>query len=118
MHTGLVVDDAAIMRVRLREILEPEFHVVAEAGNGNEALSLYEETKPDFVTLDITMPQLNGIAALKSLLAADPGARVVIVSAVGQKQIVFDAISIGAKDFIIKPFDPERVLKSVRRLFE
>jgi two-component system, chemotaxis family, chemotaxis protein CheY len=118
MHTGLIVDDAAIMRVRLREILEPEFQVVAEAGNGNEALSLYEETKPDFVTLDITMPQLNGIAALKSLLAANPGARVVIVSAVGQKQIVFDAISIGAKDFIIKPFDPERVLKSVRRLFE
>ena len=118
MLKGLIVDDAAIMRVRLREILEPEFKVIAEAENGNEALSRYEELKPDFVTLDITMPQMNGLAALKSLLAADPNARVVIVSAVGQKQIVFDAISMGAKDFIIKPFEPDRVMKSIRRLFE
>ena len=118
MHTGMIVDDASIMRLRLREILEEEFHIVAEAENGRQAVGLYEQSKPDFITLDITMPQLNGIAALKDLLCFDPDARVVIVSAVGQKQIVFDAISLGAKDFIIKPFEPERVLKSIRRLFE
>lgn len=118
MRKGMIVDDASIMRIRLREILESEFEIVAEAENGNQALELYGESKPDFVTLDITMPQLNGLAALKGLLASDPQAKVVIVSAVGQKQIVFDAIALGAKDFIIKPFEPDRVMKSVRRLFD
>ncbi len=117
VRTALLVDDAAIMRLRLREILEPEFRVVAEAENGKDAVEIFPTCKPDFVTLDITMPQLNGMEALKQLLHAYPDAKVVIVSAVGQKQIVFEAISVGAKDFIIKPFEPERVLKSVRRLF-
>ena len=103
---------------RRREILDAEFKVVAEAENGDDALSLYNESKPEFVTLDITMPKMNGLAALKNILAADPGAKIVIVSAVGQKQIVFEAISIGAKDFVIKPFERDRVLKAVRRLFE
>lgn len=117
MHTGMIVDDASIMRLRLREILETEFKIVAEAENGGDALRLYDESRPEFITLDITMPKVNGLAALQELLAKDPAAKVVIVSAVGQKQIVFDAISMGAKDFIIKPFEHERVLKSVRRLF-
>jgi two-component system chemotaxis response regulator CheY len=117
MHRGLIVDDAMIMRMRLREILEKEFSIVAEAANGQEALGLYAEYKPDFVTLDISMPQLNGIDALKTLLETQPEAKIVIVSAVGQKQIVFEALGLGAKDFIIKPFEAERVLKSVRRLF-
>lgn len=116
-HTGLIVDDAAIMRLRLREILEPEFQVVAEAENGKTALDLFADTTPDFVTLDITMPKLNGLEALQNLLAEHPEAKVVIVSAVGQKQIVFEAIGMGAKDFIIKPFEADRVLKSIRRLF-
>lgn len=117
MKTGMIVDDASIMRLRLREILEAEFKIVAEAENGQQALKLFKENRPDFVTLDITMPKLNGIEALKDLLECDPGAKVVIVSAVGQKQIVFDAITMGAKDFVIKPFEADRVLKSVRRLF-
>ena len=118
MTTGMIVDDAAVMRIRLRDILESKYKVVAEASNGQEALDLYDQYEPDFVTLDITMPQLNGIEALERLLSAHPEAKVVIVSAVGQKRMVFDAISKGAKDFIIKPFDADRVLVAIDRLFE
>ncbi len=118
MQRGMIVDDASIMRMRLREILEKEFAIVAEASNGEEALAMYNAHLPDFLTLDITMPHMNGLRALKGILSSYPDARVVIVSAVGQKQIVFEALELGAKDFVVKPFDPERVLKAVRRLFE
>ena len=117
MYTGLIVDDAAVMRMRLREILQERHIIVAEAQNGNEAIDLYEEYNPDFVTLDITMPQLNGIEALKLLLEKFPDAKVVIVSAVGQKKMVIQALGLGAKDFIIKPFEAERVLQAVDRMF-
>ena len=115
---GLIVDDAAIMRMRLKDILEPAFEIVEEAGNGEEALKRYEKCKPDFVTLDITMPKMGGIEALDALVKKYPDARIVIVSAVGQKQLVFQALSLGAKDFIVKPFEPARVLQSINRLFE
>lgn len=118
MTTGMIVDDAAVMRIRLRDILESKYKIVAEASSGQEALDLYDQYEPDFVTLDITMPQLNGIEALERLLATHPDANVVIVSAMGQKRMVFDAISKGAKDFIIKPFEPDRVLVAIDRLFE
>ena len=118
MTTGMIVDDAAVMRIRLRDILESKYKIVAEAANGEEALDLYAQYEPDFVTLDITMPQLNGIEALEQLIADHPEARVVIVSAVGQKRMVFEAIAKGARDFIIKPFDPQRVLLAIDRLFE
>ena len=118
MTTGMIVDDAAVMRIRLRDILESRYRIVAEATNGEEALDLYAQYEPDFVTLDITMPQLNGIEALAQLIAEHPNARVVIVSAVGQKRMVFEAIAKGARDFIIKPFDPKRVLLAIDRLFE
>jgi two-component system chemotaxis response regulator CheY len=118
MYKGMIVDDAAIMRYRLREILEKSFDIVAEAANGVEALDLYPRFKPEFLTLDISMPEMNGIDVLKSIIAVYPDAKIIIVSAVGQKQIVFEALSIGAKDFIVKPFEPERVLNSVKRLFE
>lgn len=118
MTTGMIVDDAAVMRIRLRDILETKYKVIAEASNGQEALELYEKHSPDFVTLDITMAQMNGIEALERLISSHPDARVVIVSAVGQKKMVFDAISKGAKDFIIKPFDPQRVLIAIDRLFQ
>ena len=95
MKTGMIVDDAAVMRIRLRDILETRYKVVAEATNGREALDLYESYRPDFVTLDITMPQLNGIETLELLTKAYPDAKVVIVSAVGQKQMVFQAIGRG-----------------------
>ncbi len=117
MTTGLIVDDAAVMRIRLRDILETKYKVVAEASNGLEAVELYEKYTPDFVTLDITMAQMNGIEALEQILARDADARVVIVSAVGQKKMVFDCIAKGAKDFIIKPFEPDRVLVAIDRLF-
>jgi two-component system chemotaxis response regulator CheY len=118
MTTGMIVDDAAVMRIRLRDILEQKYKVVAEAANGQEALELYDQYEPDFVTLDITMPQLNGIQTLQLLLASHPEAKVVIVSAVGQKKMVFQAIGRGAKDFIIKPFEPARVLVAIDRLFQ
>ena len=118
MKRGMIVDDATVMRLRLRDILEPKYVVVAEAANGEEALALYEEYRPDFVTLDITMPQLNGLEALERLTKIHPDAKVVIVSAVGQKKMVFEAIKNGARDFIIKPFEPARVLRSIDRLFE
>lgn len=118
MTTCMIVDDAAVMRIRLRDILEARYKVVAEASNGQEAIDLYDEYRPDFITLDITMPQLNGIEALEMLLTRHPDAKVVIVSAVGQKKIVFEAIAKGARDFIIKPFEPQRVLLAIDRLFE
>ncbi len=117
MYKGIIVDDATIMRMRLREMLEGEFRIVAEAANGREALDQYIQHQPDFITLDITMPQVNGLEALKAILADYPKARIVIVSAVGQKQIVFQALEMGAKDFIVKPFEPERVVRAIRRLF-
>lgn len=118
MYRGMIVDDAAIMRMRLREILDPHFEIVSEAGDGEEALMNYELASPDFVTLDITMPKMNGIETLKNIVKKYPNAKVVIVSAVGQKKLVFEALSTGAKDFIVKPFDPERVKQSIFRLFE
>ena len=118
MYKGMIVDDAAIMRMRLREILDPHFEIVSEAGDGEEALINYEMTNPDFITLDITMPKMNGIETLKNIVSKYPNAKVVIVSAVGQKKLVFEALSTGAKDFIVKPFDPERVKQSIFRLFE
>jgi two-component system chemotaxis response regulator CheY len=118
VRKGLIVDDAAIMRLRLREILEGTCEIVAEACDGEEALALYEQVRPDFVTLDISMPRTNGLDALKRLMALHPDAKVVIVSAVGQKKMVIEALSLGAADFVIKPFEPDRVLKAVSRLPE
>ena len=118
MYNGLIVDDATVMRMRLRDILEPKYKILAEAENGAQAVALYNECKPDFVTLDITMPGVDGLHALENILSEHPTAKIVIVSAVGQKQIVFQALSKGAKDFIVKPFEPDRVLKAINRLFD
>ena len=111
------MDDAAVMRMRLKEILEPRYKVVAEAVDGEQALEQFLEHRPDIVTLDITMPNVDGLQALSMILTADPRACVVIVSAVGQKQVVFEALGKGAKDFIVKPFERERVMMAVDRLF-
>jgi len=118
MKRGLIVDDATVMRMRLRDILQAKFEVVGEAENGARAVELYEQLKPDFVTMDITMAEMNGMDALKSLVTRYPEAKVVMVSAMGQKAMVFEALSQGAKDFIIKPFDPDRVIVAIDRLFE
>ena len=101
----LIVDDAAFMRMMLKDILtKGGFEIAGEAADGNEAVAKYNELKPDLVTLDITMPNKDGIQALKEIKAADPNATCVMCSAMGQQSMVIDAIQSGAKDFIVKPF--------------
>lgn len=113
----LITDDALFMRVTLKNILTQNgYEVVGEAQNGVEAVKLYQELKPDLVTMDITMPEMDGIAALKEIRGGDPEAKVVMCTAMGQKNMVVEAIQAGAKDFIVKPFQPERVLEAVGKL--
>lgn len=112
----LVVDDAAFMRMRCCKLLTENGHEVAEAGNGKEAVDKYTEIKPDGVLLDITMPEMDGIATLKKLLEIDSGARVAMVTAMGQQSMVIEALKSGAKDFVVKPFDANRVLAAVGKL--
>ncbi len=116
-QTILVVDDAAFMRMMLKDILtKGGFEVIGEAADGNEAVAKYMELKPNLVTLDITMPNKDGLAALKEIKAADPGAVCVMCSAMGQQSMVIDAIQAGAKDFIVKPFQADRVLESIHKI--
>ena len=113
----LVVDDAAFMRMMLKDILtKGGYEVCGEAADGIEALAKYNELKPDLVTLDITMPNKDGIAALKDIKAADPSAVCIMCSAMGQQSMVIEAIQSGAKDFIVKPFQAERVLEAVKKV--
>lgn len=114
----LIVDDAVFMRMKLRDILEKNgYEVAGEAQNGQEALDKYKVEKPDLVTMDITMPDVDGLDGLKMIMKADPNAKVVMCSAMGQQGMVMDAIKSGAVDFIVKPFDTERVIKSLDRAF-
>ena len=113
----LVVDDAAFMRMMLKDILtKGGYEVCGEAGDGVEALAKFTELKPDLVTLDITMPNKDGIAALKDIKAVDPSATCIMCSAMGQQSMVIEAIQAGAKDFIVKPFQADRVLESVKKV--
>ena len=112
----LVVDDAAFMRMRCSKLLTENGHEVAEAGNGKEAVAKYADYKPDGVLLDITMPEMDGIETLKALLAMDGGAKVAMVTAMGQQSMVIEALKTGAKDFVVKPFDANRVLAAVKKL--
>ncbi len=113
----LVVDDAAFMRIKLRDILEKNgYEVVGEAENGVEAVQKYKDLSPDVVTLDITMPEMDGVEALKQIKAFDPNASVLMCSAMGQQSMVMDAIRAGALDFIVKPFDTERVIKALDKI--
>ena len=110
----LIVDDAAFMRMMLRDILSKNgFEIVGEAENGKIAVQMYEELKPDVVTMDITMPEMDGIAAVKEIKTTYPDAKVVMVSAMGQQAMVIEAIRSGAADFIVKPFQPDRVLEAL-----
>jgi two-component system chemotaxis response regulator CheY len=114
MARVLVVDDAAFMRKMVTDALTKGGHeVVGEAGNGVEAIARFQELKPDLMTLDITMPEKDGLAALAEIVAADPSARVVMCSALGQESKVLEAIKLGAKDFVVKPFQPARVIEAV-----
>ena len=113
----LVVDDAKFMRMTLSNILTKANHeVIGEGENGEEAIRLYRELKPDLVTMDITMPVLSGLDAVKEIKKEDPTAKVIMCSAMGQQKMVVEAIEAGAKDFIVKPFDESRVIDAVSRV--
>lgn len=113
----LIVDDAAFMRMMIKDILSKNgYNVVGEAENGQVAVDKYNELKPDLVLMDITMPELDGIGALKKIKGNDPGACVIMCSAMGQQAMVIEAIQSGAKDFIVKPFQPDRVLEAVQKV--
>jgi Response regulator containing CheY-like receiver, AAA-type ATPase, and DNA-binding domains len=113
----LVVDDAAFMRMMLRDILLNGGHeVVAEAANGLEAVEQYSICKPDLVTMDITMPVMEGIDAVKQIRQSDPNAKIIMCSAMGQQGMVVQSIQAGARDFVVKPFQAERVLEAIGKV--
>lgn len=113
----LIVDDAAFMRMMLADILTAKGHeIVGEAGDGEEALRLYKELKPDLVTMDIVMPEKDGIDAVSEIIKVDPEANIVVISAVGQERLIEKAIRSGARGFIVKPFNPTQVVKEVNRI--
>ena len=111
----LIVDDAAFMRNLLRNVFEDDsrFEVVGEAASGTAALTQYEKLRPDIVTMDIVMPEMDGIEAVRRLVQMDPEARVVMVSALGQEGLVMESLVAGARDFIVKPFEPKKVLETL-----
>lgn len=112
----LIVDDAAFMRMMIRDILTKNgFEVVGEAQDGAQAVEKFKELHPDLITMDITMPEMDGIAALKEIKKMDPNAKVIMCSAMGQQAMVIDAIQAGAKDFIVKPFQSDRVIEAINK---
>jgi len=113
----LIVDDAVFMRTVLKKMLEEEgYEIVAEASNGIEAIKMAKEHQPDVVTLDITMPEMDGVTALPDIMAAAPETKVIMCSAMGQQGMVVDAIKNGAKDFIVKPFQKARVVQAIENV--
>ena len=113
----MIVDDAAFMRMMIKENLKKTgLTDFVEAGNGEEAVTLFDETRPDLVLLDITMPVKDGLAALQEIRNTDPEAKVVMCSAMGQERMVIEAIRMGALDFIVKPFKPERLAQTIRNV--
>jgi two-component system chemotaxis response regulator CheY len=116
--TILVVDDAAFMRMMIRDILAKEGYRIEEAVNGRDAVEKYEGIAPDLVTLDITMPEMNGLDALRAIKAIDKDARVLMVSAMGQQKMIVEALEAGAMDFLVKPFQPTKVLETVKKCLQ
>jgi two-component system, chemotaxis family, chemotaxis protein CheY len=114
MARVLIVDDAAFMRKMLGDVLAKGGHeVIGEGANGAEAITQYQALRPDIMTLDITMPEKDGLAALREILTLEPSAKIVMCSALGQESKVLEAIKSGAKDFVVKPFQPDRVLDAI-----
>ncbi|HHX43193.1 MAG TPA: response regulator [Chloroflexi bacterium] len=111
----LVVDDAQFLRVRLTRMLTEHGYEIIEAENGERAIAQYEANAPDAVLLDITMPEKDGLEVLREIRTKDPNARVVMLTALGQQSIVLEAIKAGARDFIVKPFEQERVLSALQK---
>lgn len=115
----LVVDDAAFMRRMLRDILTSNgLEVVGEAADGESAIDRYVELQPDLVLMDITMPGISGIEAVRRIVAADPAARIVMCSALGQQALVLESLEAGARDFIVKPFHPGKVMETINKVLE
>lgn len=115
----MLVDDTAFMRRMLRDILAREgFEIVAEAGNGREAVEAYRQARPDLVIMDITMPEMDGIAAVREIVSGDPAARIVMCSALGQQELIVEALESGARDFVVKPFLPHKVLEAVHKVID
>ncbi|MGB9885512.1 MAG: response regulator [Moorellales bacterium] len=113
----LIVDDAAFMRMMLKDILTKNgYEIAGEAENGRRAVELYRELKPDAVTMDITMPEMDGITAVKEIRKLDPEAKIIMCSAMGQQLMVMEAIQAGARDFVVKPFQQERVLQALEKV--
>ncbi len=113
----LIVDDAMVMRMAIQQVVkECGYEVAGEAGTGLEAISKYEKLKPDLVTMDITMPDMNGIDAVRGIKAIHPEAKIIMVSAMGQQGMVLEAMKLGAMDFIVKPFDKERVHQVLNKI--
>jgi two-component system chemotaxis response regulator CheY len=109
----LVVDDAMFMRVQLKNILSQAGYAVSEAANGEEAVRMTSQVNPDLTVMDLTMPVMDGLTAIKQIISEDPGAKIIVCSAMGQSNMVLEAVTAGAKDFIVKPFQAPRVLASV-----
>jgi two-component system, chemotaxis family, chemotaxis protein CheY len=116
-HTVLICDDAIFMRTMIGDILtQAGFQIVGEAETGVQAVQKYLELKPDLVTMDIVMPDMGGIDAVREIMKEDPNAKVLMCSAMGQQALVIEAIQAGARDFVVKPFQPSRVLEAVQRV--
>ncbi|SET07981.1 two-component system, chemotaxis family, response regulator CheY [Oceanobacillus limi] len=117
MAKVLITDDAAFMRMQLKDILTKQGHeVVGEAENGQVAVEMFQDLQPELVTMDITMPEMNGVDAVKEIKKINPEAKIIMCSAMGQQGMVVEAIQAGAKDFIVKPFTPERIQESVGKV--
>jgi two-component system, chemotaxis family, chemotaxis protein CheY len=115
----LIVDDLAFIKIVLRDILEKAgFRVAGEASNGEQAIALYQDTRPDVVLMDITMPGMDGLVAMKKIREIDPAAKVIICSSVGQQQVMIQALQQGARDFIVKPFQPARVVSALKKALD
>ena len=113
----LIVDDAAFMRMMIKNIITKNgYEVIGEAENGQVAVELYKQHKPDLVTMDITMPEMNGIEGVKAICGIDPDANIIMCSAMGQQAMVMEAIQAGAKDFVVKPFQQDRILQAIERV--
>ena len=115
----LIADDLQFIKLVLRDLVEKAgFRVVGEASNGEEAVELFQDKRPDVVLMDITMPKMDGLTALKKILKIDPGANIIMCSALGQQTLIVQALQMGAKDFIVKPFRPERVINSIKKILD
>ncbi len=112
----LVVDDSDFMRVRCRQLLVGEGYDVVEAGNGQEAIDRYKESSPDLVMMDITMPVMDGITAVREIKKVDPKAKIIMCSALGQQATVLEAVKAGASDFVVKPFQADRVVAAIQKV--